>query len=368
MTMKQSLYLDNSIQLAKKIEGEFIGDASQAMRGVKQAGFVVLYQTAMPSCLIEVGFISNPKEEEYISSDAGQDAIANKIAKAFSVYKNKYEKNATKDPIKNENNKIIDAEKPKFKSALEASQNTVNNTKKTEIVRDTVVETPKKKVIYLENYKEAKAVDEAKNRILNQKIAEEKLNAKVDSTENIEKVAEPKNNFPFKKIASKEEVSEKSNTKIEEEPKKEAEEMFVEFNNTSKTAKPIHIKDAEAKKEIENEAFLHFGTKQEPIVEKPLPKEEKTTPAVAVKPTTNYSTNDIVFYIQLIASAKKLSTQDKIYKDFRNVKESFEGGMYKYLIGESIQLEKVQKAKEDAKNKGYKDAFVVKYKNGVRIK
>ena len=368
MTMKQSLYLDNSIQLAKKIEGEFIGDASQAMRGVKQAGFVVLYQTAMPSCLIEVGFISNPKEEEYISSDAGQDAIASKIAKAFSVYKNKYEKNATKDPIKNENNKIIDAEKPKFKSALEASQNTVNNTKKTEIVRDTVVETPKKKVIYLENYKEAKAVDEAKNRILIQKIAEEKLNAKEDSTENIEKVAEPKNNFPFKKIASKEEVSEKSITKIEEEPKKEAEEMFVEFNNTSKTTKPIHIKDAEAKKEIENEAFLHFGTKQEPIVEKPLPKEEKTTPAVAEKPTTNYKTNDIVFYIQLIASAKKLSTQDKIYKDFRNVKESFEGGMYKYLIGESIQLEKVQKAKEDAKNKGYKDAFVVKYKNGVRIK
>jgi N-acetylmuramoyl-L-alanine amidase len=201
-----------------------------------------------------------------------------------------------------------------------------------------------------------------------QKIAEEKLNAKVDSTENIEKVAEPKNNFPFKKIASKEEVSEKSITKIEEEPKKEAEEMFVEFNNTSKTAKPIHIKDAEAKKEIENEAFLHFGTKQEPIVEKPLPKEEKTTPAVTEKPTTNYKTNDIVFYIQLIASAKKLSTQDKIYKDFRNVKESFEGGMYKYLIGESIQLEKVQKAKEDAKNKGYKDAFVVKYKNGVRIK
>jgi hypothetical protein len=77
--------------------------------------------------------------------------------------------------------------------------------------------------------------------------------------------------------------------------------MFVEFNNTNNTTKPIHIKDAEAKKEIENEAFLHFGTKQEPIVEKPLPKEEKTTPAVAVKPTTNYSTNDIVFYIQLIA-------------------------------------------------------------------
>jgi N-acetylmuramoyl-L-alanine amidase len=99
-----------------------------------------------------------------------------------------------------------------------------------------------------------------------------------------------------------------------------------------------------------------------------LPKEEKTNPAVAEKPATNYKTNDIVFYIQLIASAKKLSTQDKIYKDFRNVKESFEGGMYKYLIGESIQLEKVQKAKEDAKNKGYKDAFVVKYKNGVRIK
>jgi N-acetylmuramoyl-L-alanine amidase len=368
MTMKQSLYLDNSIQLAKKIEGEFIGDANQAMRGVKQAGFVVLYQTAMPSCLIEVGFISNPKEEEYINSEAGQNAVASKIAKAFSVYKNKYEKNATKEPIKTENNKSNDAEKPKFKSALEASQNTVNAIKKTEVIRDSVAETPKKKVIYLENYKEAKAVDEAKNRILNQKIAEEKSNPKVDSIENIENAAEPKSNFPFKKITSKEEILEKSISKVEEEPKKVAEEMFVEFNNTTKNTKPIHIKDSEAKKEIENEAFLHFGTKQEPIVEKPIIKEEKPTPSVAVKPKTNYSSDEIVFYIQLLASAKKLSTQDKIFKDFRNVRESFETGMYKYLIGESTQLENVQKAKEDAKNKGYKDVFVVKYKNGVRIK
>jgi hypothetical protein len=323
----------------------------------------------MPSCLIEVGFISNPKEEEYISSEAGQNAIANKIAKAFSVYKNKYEKNATKEPVKiDNNNKSIETEKPKFKSALEASQNTVSNTRKTEIIKDTSVETPKKKVIYLENYKEAKAVDEAKNRILNQKIAEEKSNPKVDSIENIDNVVEPKSNFPFKKITSKEEISEKSITKVEEEPKKVAEEMFVEFNNTSKATKPIHIKDSEAKKEIENEAFLHFGTKQEPIVEKPIIKEEKPTPAVAVKPKTNNPSNEIVFYIQLLASARKLSTQDKIFKDFRNVKESFEAGMYKYLIGESTQLENVQKAKEDAKNKGYKDVVVVKYKNGIRIK
>lgn len=367
MTMKQSLYLDNSIQLAKKIEGEFIGDANQAMRGVKQAGFVVLYQTAMPSCLIEVGFISNPKEEEYINSEAGQHAIASKIAKAFSVYKNKYEKNAAKEPLKNENNKTNDIEKPKFKSALEASQNTISASKKTEVIKDSLIESPKKKVIYLENYKEAKLVEEAKNRILNQKIAEEKLNAKIDSTDI--KTTENKSNFPFKKIASKEEIVEKTITKTEEEPKKEKEEMFLEFDNsTNKNIKPIHIKDAEAKKEIENEAFIHFGTKQEPTTEKSIPKEEKPAPVVVAKPMTSSASEETIFYIQVVASAKKISNQDKIFKDFKNVKESFESGMYKYLIGESTQLEKVQKAKEDAKNKGYKDVFVVKYKNGVRIK
>lgn len=94
MTMKQSLYLDKSIQFAKAIENKFTADEAQVVRGTKQAGFLVLYKTAMPGVLVEIGFISNPDEEQYMSGDFGQQKIANKIVNAFADYKRNYENGA----------------------------------------------------------------------------------------------------------------------------------------------------------------------------------------------------------------------------------------------------------------------------------
>ncbi len=56
-------------------------------RGVKQAGFLVLWRTTMPSVLIETGFLSTPEEEEYLNSEDGQDEVAESILQAFKVYK-----------------------------------------------------------------------------------------------------------------------------------------------------------------------------------------------------------------------------------------------------------------------------------------
>ena len=56
-------------------------------RGVKQAGFLVLYKTATPRVLVEAGFISNPDQEKYLNSSEGQQHIAESIGKAFSDYK-----------------------------------------------------------------------------------------------------------------------------------------------------------------------------------------------------------------------------------------------------------------------------------------
>jgi N-acetylmuramoyl-L-alanine amidase len=67
------------------VENEF-ADAGRKSRGVKQAGFVVLKETTMPSVLVETGFMSNSDEESYLLSGVGQQKLANSILKAFSTY------------------------------------------------------------------------------------------------------------------------------------------------------------------------------------------------------------------------------------------------------------------------------------------
>ncbi len=87
LNMYQSAHLDQSIMFANMIEEEFADHASRSSRGVKQAGFLVLRNTVMPSVLVEAGFLSNNKEENYLNSENGKSKIAASIFNAFSKYK-----------------------------------------------------------------------------------------------------------------------------------------------------------------------------------------------------------------------------------------------------------------------------------------
>ena len=87
MSLFQNAFLDQSIFLAGKIEEQF-GVANQRQsRGVKQAGFLVLRETAMPSVLIETGFLSNKEEEQFLLEPENQKAMAQSIFRAIEQYK-----------------------------------------------------------------------------------------------------------------------------------------------------------------------------------------------------------------------------------------------------------------------------------------
>lgn len=81
-----SVFLNQSISLASRIQNHFTS-IGRHDRGVKQAGFLVLYKTTMPSMLVEVGFLTNPAEEKFLNSEKGQIKMANSIFKAFQEYK-----------------------------------------------------------------------------------------------------------------------------------------------------------------------------------------------------------------------------------------------------------------------------------------
>jgi N-acetylmuramoyl-L-alanine amidase len=90
-TLNQSSYQESSLRFAQKVEDQFKKKAARFSRGVKQAGFVVLWRTSMPSVLIETGFLSNQKEASYLNSQAGQDTLAVGIYRAFKDYKTEVE-------------------------------------------------------------------------------------------------------------------------------------------------------------------------------------------------------------------------------------------------------------------------------------
>jgi N-acetylmuramoyl-L-alanine amidase len=91
-SLYQNTYLDNSLRLAEKIEHQFATRVGRKSRGVKQAGFLVLYRTSMPSVLIEVGYLSNTTEEKYLNDPLGQTYLASAIFRAFRDYKNEIER------------------------------------------------------------------------------------------------------------------------------------------------------------------------------------------------------------------------------------------------------------------------------------
>lgn len=87
----QSAYITNSLRLAQRIDHSFRADVGRATRGVKQAGFLVLWKSTMPSVLVESGFLTNPTEENYLAGRTGQKAIASGIFQAFRAYKHDLE-------------------------------------------------------------------------------------------------------------------------------------------------------------------------------------------------------------------------------------------------------------------------------------
>lgn len=84
-------YMEQSLEFASSVQEDFKSVAKRTDRGVKQAGFLVLRETAMPSVLIELGFINNPKEAKYLSSAIGQRTLASAIYSGFKKYKKKFD-------------------------------------------------------------------------------------------------------------------------------------------------------------------------------------------------------------------------------------------------------------------------------------
>jgi len=305
MSMKQNAFLEQSIDVAARIEAELTGrKETSGSRGVKQAGFFVLYKTSMPSLLAEIGFISNPTEEMYLASKEGQEEIAEGLFDAFTGYKQHIER----------------AGKPMTSAPKDTATNTVSQTNNPPKSINPPVETEKVQVNKTEPVKTTTAKETPKP-------AEVK--------------PEPK------PVAVKEEPVRK------EEPK-------------PAPAKPEPVKKEELKPvAAREEPVKKAEPKPEPVKEPVVVKE---TPKPVVVEKKEPAASGLVFKLQMFASSKGLKWYPQLTEAFGKIDvEPLPNGVNRFMTGNFATYEEAEKLKPKATENGYPDAFVIAYRDGVRL-
>jgi N-acetylmuramoyl-L-alanine amidase len=99
LSLRQNTYLDHSLFLSSLVQKQFKERVGRTDRGVKQAGFLVISYTTMPAILVELGFLTNAKEEDYLQSAEGQEYLASGLFRAFKEYKLQMEGVSANAPV-----------------------------------------------------------------------------------------------------------------------------------------------------------------------------------------------------------------------------------------------------------------------------
>jgi len=274
-TMYQNEYLQESLDLAAKIQEQYKNQADRKDKGVKQAGFLVLWRTTMPSLLTETGFLTNPKEEKFLGSQKGQTYYASCIFRAFREYKDEME------------NKPLNPDDVKFKKPV--------------------------------------------------------FNVKDLEQDSINELQLQKNN---------------SNDSIPIVQKDSSSSDSISSDTISKEKTDIVTDTKKAK--TKDEKLKNTVSK--------LKIDSVPSPEVIAKDTSPPTQQtEIVFRVQFASSRKKLDLDDKKYSDLKNLWEYKAGEIYKYTAGYYNSADKAVDLQAKMRKNGFKDAFVVAFKNGKRI-
>ena len=138
-SLYQNTFMNQSLQFASLVQDQFVQNAGRFNRGVRQAGFLVLFKTAMPSVLIELGFLTNKTDEKFLISEKGQDNMANSILRAFKEYKEVTEKRAGGGYSVDDQN--VDDKKELSEHSSDESNKTEGSNPKTEVIIENQTDT-----------------------------------------------------------------------------------------------------------------------------------------------------------------------------------------------------------------------------------
>ena len=297
-----------SVDLAKFVQKRTCATAGRIDKGVKQAGFLVLRETSMPSCLIELGFISTPDEERFLNTTNGVNQMAQGIYQAFLDYKKKNYGGITV-PLQAEPKK--DVEIP------------------------TVV--PK-----ADQQKQEVKVEKKKSK--KSQVVEELANAR-------------ENRQP--------EVKEKRPAAPNPDSILAAGAVQVAPMTSAKPVAPT--KPAEPAKPAEPTKPTEPSKPTEPA--KPIEPANVSSPSSLYSPTgqtSSTSSSCPVFRVQILASSSKLKPTDPQLKGQKDATYYEDGGLYKYTVGSSENYNDIYQLRKTLAA-SFPQCFVIAFKDGKRV-
>jgi N-acetylmuramoyl-L-alanine amidase len=180
LTIMQSAYLQQSLSISSYIQQQFKSRVGRRDRGVKQAGFLVLRKTTMPSILVELGFLTNPVEEDFLNSENGKSYMSSAIFRGFKEYKELVEDPLPEGYVEPKAETVIEA-------PLKADEQKVNLNAKIdslEALRLVKIAAFKEKEKELSEQKAQELVEQKAKKASDRKAQEEKDRKELEAKEN----------------------------------------------------------------------------------------------------------------------------------------------------------------------------------------
>lgn len=350
--------MQQSVAFAKLLQQNVCSLAGRVNKGVHQDNFAVLRLTSMPACLIELGFITTPDEEQALNNPTVVDKIARGIYNAFADYKNRQAGGLTV-PFKAEADKLPAEDLPKQAAVEQPTEQTL------EQPREQAQEQPKE-------LKEQKAQEQPEVQVRQQPKVQARQQAKQPARKQSKA---PANDLPVTHDGII--VFDEGPTRRMETPA-EAAAVVKEFAPDAKPDKNVEAK-AESKPEAKAESKPEVKAESKPVVKaesKPEVKAEskpevKTVKKAESKPEAkaNNATMDSslpVFKVQIMVCHNKLKEGDRQLKGLKGCDYYQENGDWKCTYGASNNYNEIARMRKQILNL-FPSCFIIAFKNGEKM-
>lgn len=332
--MAQKKNLGQSLKFAEKAQKQLVKTAGRGDRGVKQAGFWVLWATSMPSVLVELDFICNPRSAEYLNSDKGQEELAQALFNAVEAYI-KAQKNPTAD-----NNTEKNSENRSAESGLEIAAGDSAEGNALLIASSQQAKAPRKAHVEQRRTPQKTGIGSRRRRSESSRRISENRNIEAESI-----TLKSETDFLAVREEPREEVKQTQDTDDSDADKKG--KSGKKKKSKQKKSKEKKVKPDTTKSKKDKSGRKDKNPNQKTFVVKNVSsqevKRENTAAKAAATPAKHQSAGKMVYQIQILASDTERQPGDPEFCGIVPTGMFRENGLYKYTYGSSESRSEIER-------------------------